>query len=227
MGYVSVVFDGPAGVGKSTIAKAIALELGFNYIDTGAMYRAATLFALEHSIPFDEENQNRILEIVLNKDFRFTQTDTRVLIYHGSRDLTEDIRSLEVTRNVSYLAALPAIRAGLRDLQRQMASSSNVVMEGRDIGTVVLPNATHKFYLVASVETRARRRLHELTCKGINVSYETILRDIEARDKLDSSRTHAPLRKAEDAMEINTSDLQIPEVISLVMSYITLSNSSK
>lgn len=220
MGFVSVVIDGPAGVGKSTLAKAIALELGYKYIDTGAMYRAATLLALENNIPIDEHNQQRILDEVCKKEFIFILDNKQSKIFHGVRDLTEDIRSLEVTRNVSYVAALPLVRKGLRDLQRKMAACTNVVMEGRDIGTVVLPDAKYKFFLVASSEIRTRRRLLELANKGLELKFDTVLQDIKARDKLDSTRAIAPLSKAADAVEIDTSHLDILEVKALILSHI-------
>jgi len=217
---VSVVFDGPAGVGKSTIAKAIAQKLGYAYVDTGAMYRAVTLFALENNIAIDAANQQALLDLALTDKFRFTFVGSTVRIHFGSRDLTEAIRSLKVTRNVSYIAALPLIRMGLRNIQRELAASSNVVMEGRDIGTAVLPNASYKFFLTARTEVRAQRRFLEFKDKGISIAVEEIQRDIEVRDKLDSTRAHSPLLKADDAIEIDTSDLSTDEVIDLILSYI-------
>jgi cytidylate kinase len=217
---VSIVFDGPAGVGKSTIAKAVARKLGFTYVDSGAMYRAVTLFALEQGIPIDAEHQQEMLATTETADFAFIFADDDLRIYHGSRDLTEAIRSQEVTAMVSYVAALPEIRLGLKSLQRQMASSTNVVMEGRDIGTVVLPNADYKFFLTASAEIRARRRYKELAAKGIDIDFTTVLEDITKRDNLDSTREYAPLRKADDAIELDTSGLDIGEVINVVLAKI-------
>lgn len=215
-----IVFDGPAGVGKSTIAKTIALELGYAYIDTGAMYRAVTLFALENGVAIDTLNQQALLDLVLNEPFKFVFTGGSLRVYHGNRDITTAVRSQLVSQNVSSVAAMPAVRAGLTDLQRKMAASANVVMEGRDIGTVVLPGADYKFYLTASAEIRAKRRFLELKAQGIEIPLEAIQAEIEARDKLDSSRLHAPLRKAEDAIEIDTSNLDIPEVLARILSYI-------
>lgn len=215
---VSIVFDGPAGVGKSTIAKAVAGKLGFTYVDTGAMYRAVTLFALEQGISIDAEHQQEMLAATETADFAFISTPEGLRIYHGTRDLTEAIRSQEVTRMVSYVAALPEVRQGLKDLQRQMASSTNVVMEGRDIGTVVLPKADYKFFLTASAEIRAMRRYKELQAKGIKIDFATVLEDISKRDRLDSTREYAPLCKADDAIELDTSGLDIDEVINLVLS---------
>ncbi|HOB34137.1 MAG: (d)CMP kinase [Firmicutes bacterium] len=216
---ISIALDGPAGVGKSTIAKALALELGYSYVDTGAMYRAVTLFALENNIPIDADHQQTMLELAMRKEFRFIFSDGLFQVYFGDRDITDEIRSLEVTRNVSYVAALPAVRAGMCALQRNMAADANVVMEGRDIGTVVLPDATYKFFLTASVEIRARRRYLELSARGISVSFEDLCREIAARDNLDSSRSHAPLRKAPDAVEIDTTDMNIEEVVARILSY--------
>lgn len=217
---VSIVFDGPAGVGKSTIAKAIARKLGYAYIDTGAMYRAVTLFALEQGIPIDAEYQEAMLVLALRDNFRFVFVGENLRIYFGQRDISKAVRSLEVTRHVSHVAALPAIRQGLREIQRQMAASTDVVIEGRDIGTVVLPDATYKFFLTAAVEVRARRRYLELRAQGIAADLEEIRRSIQDRDRLDSSRTHSPLRKADDAIEIDTSSLSIQGVVDLILSYI-------
>ena len=217
---VSIVFDGPAGVGKSTIAKAIARKLVYAYIDTGAMYRAVTLFALEQGIPIDAEYQEAMLELALRDNFRFVFVGENLRIYFGQRDISKAVRSLEVTRHVSHVAALPAIRQGLREIQRQMAASTDVVIEGRDIGTVVLPDATYKFFLTAAVEVRARRRYLELRAQGIAADLEEIRRSIQDRDRLDSSRTHSPLRKADDAIEIDTSSLSIQGVVDLILSYI-------
>lgn len=217
---VSIVFDGPAGVGKSTIAKAIARKLGFAYIDTGAMYRAVTLFALEQGIPIGAKCQDALLDLVQGEEFQFVFTGDKLLIYFGQRDITTAVRSLEVTQHVSQVATLPAVREGLRDIQRWMAANIDVVMEGRDIGTVVLPNATYKFFLTASVEVRAQRRFLELCGQGVAADFENICKSIQDRDCLDSSRTHSPLRMAADAIEIDTSSLSIQEVIKTILSYI-------
>lgn len=217
---ISIVLDGPAGVGKSTIAKAIAKELDYTYVDTGAMFRAVTLFALEQGIAIDAEHQQEMLATIEATDFDFIFVDGGLRIFFGSRDITEDIRSQEVTGMVSHVAALPEIRQGLCMLQRQMASSANVVMEGRDIGTVVLPRASYKFFLTASAEVRAMRRYKELIAKGREVDYSSVLAQITERDSLDSSREYAPLCKAEDAIEIDTSNLSIFEVIRLILSII-------
>ncbi len=217
---VSIVFDGPAGVGKSTIAKALARKLGYTYVDTGAMYRAVTLFALEQGVPIDAEHQQEMLALIETADFEFIFVDGGLRIFYGPRDLTEDVRSREVTGMVSHAAALPEVRRGMCALQRQMANSSNVVMEGRDIGTVVLPMATYKFFLTASAEVRAMRRYQELMAKGIEIDFATVLKEITERDRLDSSRKYAPLCKADDAIELDTSGLDADEVLSLVLSII-------
>lgn len=217
---VSIVFDGPAGVGKSTIAKALARKLGYTYVDTGAMYRAVTLFALEQGVPIDAEHQQEMLALIETADFEFIFVDGGLRIFYGPRDLTEDVRSREVTGMVSHAAALPEVRGGMCALQRQMANSSNVVMEGRDIGTVVLPMATYKFFLTASAEVRAMRRYQELMANGIEIDFATVLKEITERDRLDSSRKYAPLCKADDAIELDTSGLDADEVLSLVLSII-------
>ena len=215
-----IVFDGPAGVGKSTIAKTIALELGYAYIDTGAMYRAVTLFALENGVAIDTLNQQALLDLVLNEPFKFVFTGGSLRVYHGNRDITTAVRSQLVSQNVSSVAAMPAVRAGLTDLQRKMAASANVVMEGRDIGTVVLKNSPLKFFLTASVEERAKRRYNELSEKNISVNYDEILNDIIKRDYMDSHREISPLVKSEDALEIDSSNLSISEVVEVISKYI-------
>lgn len=218
--FISVVFDGPAGVGKSTIAKSIAQELGFQYIDTGAMYRTVTLYALEQGIEIKPANGQKMLNLVVAKQFKFQFDNAELRIFHGDRDLTESVRTQEVSRNVSFVAAIPEIRNGLTSIQRELATQSHIVMEGRDIGTVVLPNATYKFFLTASIDTRAERRYLELLDKGVKASLEEIQKEISARDFLDSSREHAPLRKAEDAIKIDTSNLNIEQAKSLILSHI-------
>ncbi len=184
------------------------------------MYRAVTLFALEQGVPIDAEHQQEMLALIETADFEFNFVDGGLRIFYGPRDLTEDIRSREVTGMVSHAAALPEVRRGMCALQRQMANSSNVVMEGRDIGTVVLPMATYKFFLTASAEVRAMRRYQELMAKGIEIDFATVLKEITERDRLDSSRKYAPLCKADDAIELDTSGLDAEEVLSLVLSII-------
>jgi len=218
--YKAVVLDGPAGVGKSTVAKALARKLEYEYIDTGAMYRAVTLFALENDIPIELANQQRLLELVQTDSFNFIFDQELLRVFYGDREITSEIRSHAVTQNVSHVAALPTIRVGLRNIQRQMADNANVVMEGRDIGTAVLPQAQYKFFLTASVSTRAKRRHQELKGKGKEVQLGAIQAEIQVRDQLDSSREHSPLRKAEDAIEIDTTDLNIAQVLALILSYV-------
>lgn len=210
---ISIAIDGPAGVGKSTVAKALARLLGFTYVDTGAMYRAATLFALEQGIPIDLEHQQQLLAATWAADFTFTFQQEEVQIFHGGRDLTAAIRSQAVTEQVSYLAALPALRQGLTALQRDMAASTSVVMEGRDIGAFVLPAADYKFFLTASAPVRAGRRWAELRAKGVETDLATVLAELEKRDRLDSTREISPLLKAADAIEIDTSNLTVEAVI--------------
>lgn len=213
----AIVIDGPAGVGKSTIAKALARKLGYTYVDTGAMYRTVTLFALEKGIPIDEDHQEELLGTIEGGAFAFVFVGDDLQVRFGPRDLSQAIRSPEVTGRVSQVAALPLVRRGLRLRQREIAQKGKVVMEGRDIGTVVLPQARHKFFLTAAPGERARRRYQELRAQGREVEYAQICREIEKRDELDSTREHDPLRQAEDAVLVDTTTLDAAAVVALVI----------
>lgn len=217
MKITAVVIDGPAGVGKSTIAKNVAKALHLTYIDTGAMYRTITLYALEEGIPIDVQHQAELLATIEKEDFSFSFEAENLRIFHGSRDITEAIRSQQVTELVSQVAALPIVRSGLLAIQRKLAENNNVVMEGRDIGTVVLPGAKYKFFLTAAPEIRAQRRYEELKSKGLDIDLSSVLADIKRRDRLDSTREVAPLRKPDDAIEVDTSGLSIEEVTGLLL----------
>lgn len=218
----AVVIDGPAGVGKSTVAKALAQALNYTYVDTGAMFRAVTLYALEGGIPIDAQHQEQLLSAVKGAEFSFSFVDNELRILHGPRDITEAIRSQAVTNMVSQTAALPTVRAGLLDWQRQFAARDNVVMEGRDIGSVVLPEAPYKFFLTAADTVRAKRRYEELKSQGLDIDFAAVLADIRRRDRLDSTREIAPLRKPDQAIEIDTSGLQAEEVTALLLSKINV-----
>lgn len=218
--HTSIVLDGPAGVGKSTVAKELAKTLKFDYVDTGAMYRVATLLAMEAGIPLEVSQQQTIADLVAAKPFSFHLSPGGMKIFFGQRDITEAVRSPQVSRNVSVVAAFPAVRQGLTTLQRQYAQEGDVVMEGRDLGTVVVPDATYKFFLTASLDTRAHRRFLELKAKGLKVDLETMRSEIALRDRLDSSRQHAPLSKADDAVVIDTSSLSIDQVLKKIISVI-------
>lgn len=210
-----IAFDGPAGSGKSTIAKIISEKLGITYLDTGAMYRAVTLYFLENNVDFNDENQVKInlekieLEFINDK------------LYLNNKDVSVQIREKNVNDNVSFVSAIRIVREKMVDLQRKMSGKKSVVLDGRDIGTVVFPNADYKFYITASVDVRARRRYEEELEKGIsNLSFDEVKKSMENRDYIDSNREVTPLRKADDAIEIDTSDMSIEEVLEKILSYI-------
>ncbi|SKB25082.1 cytidylate kinase [Acetoanaerobium noterae] len=206
-----IAIDGPAGAGKSTIAKKVADSLGYVYIDTGAMYRAFTYELLTSSISLsDIEEITKVLEKT-NIEFKNNE------IFLNNLNVTNEIRSKNVTANVSTVSAIPQVREKLVDLQRKIASESNSILDGRDIGTVVFPNAELKIFLTASVKIRALRRYNELIAKDKNIDINEIEAEIEKRDKLDSSRETSPLIKASDAIEIDTSDLSIDEVANTIL----------
>lgn len=202
---ISVAIDGPSGAGKSTMAKRLAAELGYLYVDTGAMYRAIGLYALRHGVdPKDRPGVEALLpEIQL--DVRLEEGSQH--IYLNGEDVSSAIRAEEVGMAASGVAANPAVRAFLLDTQRELARSRDVLMDGRDIGTVVLPDATVKIFLTASAEARAERRYKELLEKGEKPDYNTVLADIVRRDEQDSNRATAPLRQAPDAILIDTSNI--------------------
>lgn len=212
----SIAIDGPAGAGKSTIAKAVAKEIGFIYVDTGAMYRALALYFLREGV--DGHDRERIAaacpDISVTIDY---DEDGGQQIFLNGENVTSLIREEEVGKMASTTSAIPEVRAALLELQRGMARSANVLMDGRDIGTNVLPDASLKIYLTASDDVRAKRRYDELTAKGIACDYDQIRQDIIARDKQDMEREIAPLRQAEDAVLVDSSELSIEQVIDKVI----------
>lgn len=211
MNYQAIAIDGPAGSGKSTVAKIIAKELGFTYIDTGAMYRAITLKALNLKIK-DLGDENNYAFI---KDTTLDFVDSKMTM--DGIDVSKEIRTEEIVKNVSLVSSLKYVRVALVDLQRQMAKRCNVVMDGRDIGTNVLTDADLKIYLTATVDVRAERRYLEQKEKGIsNMTFEEVKADLIRRDTYDSTRKHNPLRKADDAIELDTSGLSIEEVVNKI-----------
>lgn len=212
---ISVAIDGPAAAGKSTIAKKLALIKGFTYIDTGAMYRAFTWFCLEKGL--DCENEQLCCKEIPNVHIELKPNNK---VFCNDIDVTDAIRTTRVSGNVSYIAKYKEIRLALVDQQRQMAENSSVIMDGRDIGTYVLPNADVKIYQIASVECRAQRRYKENQEKGIACTYEDIVNDVKTRDYIDSHRDFAPLSKAVDAIEIDTSDMTIDEVVEAILNII-------
>lgn len=215
----AITIDGPAASGKSTIAKRIAERLNITYIDTGAMYRGVTLAVLNQEVSIEDTAAIRQILETLDFEFRYIE-DVQHLWLNGV-DVTQDIRSVMVSQNVSAVSALNFVREDLVEKQRQMAESTSVVMDGRDIGTVVLPDAEYKFFFVASPEVRAQRRYDENIARGLNEqSFEELKADIIKRDEYDSNRTHSPLKKAEDAIEIDTGHLSIEENMQLVLDYV-------
>ena len=215
---MQVAIDGPASSGKSTISKLIAQETNFLYLDTGAMYRATTLAFLRNNIAVDDAEA--IKDLLENLVISFKNSDDGQLVFLNGDDVTREIRNLEVTRNVSAVSAIKAVRKKLVEMQRKIANNHSIIMDGRDIGTVVLPNAELKIYLVASVQARALRRFKENQEKGIDLSLEKLEEEIAHRDFLDSTRKESPLKKADDAIEIDTTSLSIQEVVSEITNLI-------
>ena len=213
---VIVTIDGPAGAGKSTIAKKLAERLNFSYLDTGAMYRALTLKALRMNINLEDEGRLEALakQTQVNLDGN-TKSGLKVLLDGG--DVSQDIRSLEVTNNTYYIARAPKVRSIMVQWQRAIGSQKDVVIEGRDIGTVVFPEAKIKFYLDADFEERAKRRIDELKEKGKNFDEDKLRGELKDRDHKDFTRTVGPLKKAEDAVLINSTFLSIEGVVDKMM----------
>lgn len=207
-----IAIDGPAASGKSTLAKRVSKELGFLYVDTGAMYRAFTLLMLEKGLdPKSREDAKSLIGTFEMREDR----DGRIFI--DGRDVTKRVREQDVTASVSYACAHKEVRAHLVEIQQQMAKEDSVVMDGRDIGTVVLPFATLKIYQVASVETRAERRYLENKEKGETMTLEEIQKDLERRDYIDSHREESPLSKADDAILLDTSNMTIDEEVQAIL----------
>ena len=212
MKYVSVAVDGPAGSGKSTITKMVAKSLGFNYVDTGAMYRALTFNFLSNGL--DELEEEKIKELLSKTDFKVEYVDGVQYVYVNDVEVSDKIRTAEVSKFTSLFAKSPAVRDFLIDTQRNLANTNNIIMDGRDIASVVLPNADVKIFLTASVEERARRRVLDFERQGIeNVDFEKVKEDIKARDWQDENRDIAPLVKVESATLIDTTSLTIDEVV--------------
>ena len=215
---MQVAIDGPASSGKSTISKLIAKENHFVYLDTGAMYRVVTLAVLRNKISIDDHEA--IEKLVQTIEIGFSMQDVKQSVFMNGEDVTDEIRSVEVTKNVSAVSAIKEVRTRLVHLQQEIAENHSIIMDGRDIGTVVLPQAEIKIFLVASVEERAKRRFIENQEKGIEMSYEELVEDIRRRDHIDSTRKESPLRKAEDAIEIDTTTMTIEDVVKTVTALI-------
>lgn len=218
--HFSVAIDGPSGAGKSTIARAAAARFGFIYVDTGAIYRTVGLAAARAGLPLGAEQD--VLKLLPGLDIAFGYgEDGAQHMYLNGEDVSGLIRTPEISMRASEVSAMPEVRACLLDMQRKMAESHSVIMDGRDIGTVVLPNASLKIFLTASPERRAERRYIELREKGAADSYDEVLRDIIKRDKNDSSRAAAPLKRADDAIEVDTSELTLDESIERICALIS------
>lgn len=216
---IAIALDGPAGAGKSTIARRAASELNYIYVDTGALYRSIALAALKKGIePGDAEDAEKLLpEITV--DLAFNGNGEQIVLLNGE-NVSADIRTPEVSMAASKISAIPAVRAFLLDLQRGMAKTHNVIMDGRDIGTVVLPDAQVKIFLTASPEARAGRRYKELVEKGMDVNFEEILQDVITRDYNDSHRETAPLKPAPDSVTVDTTELDFEQSVEKIISVI-------
>lgn len=211
----SIAVDGPAGAGKSTIARRVAEVLNIEFIDTGAMYRALTLKVLKNNI--DPQNTEKVIEILENTTIDFNDNH----IYLDNIMVDDEIRENKISKYVSYIAVIKEVREGMVKLQQKMAMTKSIIMDGRDIGTVVLPNADYKFFITASVEERARRRYKELVEKGEkNISLGQIISEINKRDHIDSNRKISPLIIAEDAYLIDTTDKTIEECVDIIVSMV-------
>ena len=211
---ITIAIDGHSSAGKSTMAKALAKELNYVYIDTGAMYRGVTLFAMKERLIKNREVQVVEVENALERlylSFKFNPSSECSEMHLSGVNIEKEIRTMEVARNVSLIAKIPAVRTKLVAIQRRLAEGSGVVMDGRDIGTVVLPKAELKFFMTADPEVRAWRRLRELQEAGKEVTYDEVLENVLTRDRIDSQRAVAPLKQAEDAVVIDNSNLTMEE----------------
>ena len=215
MKKITIAIDGFSSCGKSTMAKDLAKEIGYIYVDTGAMYRSVTLYALRHNL-FNADGSIREEELKaqmknINISFQLNKTTGKPDIFLNGENVEKDIRSMEVSSHVSPIAALPFVRAALVAQQQRMGAGKGIVMDGRDIGTVVFPDAELKIFVTASAEVRAQRRSDELKAKGMEANFNDILKNVEERDYIDSHRATSPLRKAPDAIELDNSNLTIAQ----------------
>ncbi|MGM0445003.1 MAG: (d)CMP kinase [Bacillota bacterium] len=215
----SIAIDGPAGAGKSTIAKMLAQKLNYTYLDSGAMYRAVTYLACDNNVNIDDND--KIIKLTQSTDIDIDYSNNEFKIFLDNKDISDQIRSEIVDKNVSIIAQIKGVRDELVKKQRKIANSKNIVMDGRDIGTRVLPNADYKFYITATVEERAKRRYKDILTRGeTKKSLEEVKKEILKRDKTDSNRKYSPLKKADDSVVVDTTMLSKKEVLQKLLSYI-------
>ena len=215
-----ITIDGPAGAGKSTVAKRLAQKLNLFYLDTGAMYRALTLKALQQKVNL--ENEDDLVEMARQTHIDLENDAQGVKVILDGKDVSEDIRTVEVTNKTFYVAQKPQVREIMVEWQRQLGSKKGVVVEGRDVGTVVFPRASNKFYLDANIDERSRRRIEELQQKGNNINPGQLKNELKERDNKDLTRSVGPLRKADDAVFIDSTHLTVDEVIEEMMGHIKI-----
>ena len=213
-----IAIDGPAASGKSTTAKLVAKKLNIIYLDTGAMYRTVTLQLLRSNVNFD--NTYKVSTILDNMIIDMYDYNGKIVVKLNNEDVSELIRSTDVTKHVSEVSSLSEVRKSMVAMQREIGNKSDCVVEGRDIGTIVFPNAEYKFYIVADIKMRAQRRLKEQEQIGIIKSLEDVMSDLKVRDHKDSNRDNSPLRKADDAVQIDTSNLSIDEQVNFIINHI-------
>lgn len=212
---IKVAIDGPAGAGKSSVAKMTAKKLGYVYVDTGAMYRAITWYILDRNINFNDTKG--ILNMLQQLDLTLKPSDSGQQVWINGQDVTSHIRSPLINQNVSQVAQMPSVRHFLTDIQKLLASKGGIVMDGRDIGTVVMPDAQLKIFLTASVEERARRRHVEMNASGNEQGLDQLMKEIAERDRMDEQREISPLRQAEDAIFLDCTELPIHQVVDIIV----------
>ena len=212
---VTIAIDGPAGSGKSTVARCVAEKLGLLYLDSGAMYRAVTLLAIENSV---EENISELIELVKQCNIEFTENGKRIFL--DSVDVSEEIRTPDVNKLVADIAKIPEIRHEIVKHQQRIGAAGNIIAEGRDLTTIVFPNADYKFYLDASIQERAKRRFADLQEQNVKTTIEIVESEINARDEKDTSREHSPLQVAKDAIRVDTTGKTVEDVIDIIVTHI-------
>ena len=212
---INVAIDGPVGAGKSSVARECARRLGFIYVDTGALYRSCALFCIKNGITISPDNESEIAEALEKRlELKIDLIDGEQHVYVNGEDVNGEIRTIEISKAASEISALPSVRKYLLDTQRSIAANNNVIMDGRDIGTVILPNADLKIFITAKPEVRAKRRYDELIAKGESITLGEVLVDVNRRDFNDTHRKEAPLKQAEDAILIDTTEIDFEETVS-------------